>query len=86
MSELEGTHDKHMDQLLPQLRRLDAQLREVQQEQIGAKAALSVRLFLRLRSISQLQSQIAELRNKLHLYTSLLERVHMYCSQLLLIQ
>ena len=84
--ELEGTHDRHLQALLPSLRSLDVELRGVQDGEIAAKGALSVRLFHRLRSISQLQSQIAELRNKLHLYASLLERVHMYCSQLLLMR
>ena len=84
--ELEGTHDRHLQELLPSLRALDVELRAVQDGEIAAKGALCVRLFHRLRSISQLQSQIAELRNKLHLYASLLERVHMYCSQLLLMR
>jgi hypothetical protein len=84
--ELEGTHDRHLQALLPSLRSLDVELRGVQDGELAAQGALSVRLFHRLRCISQLQSQIAELRNKLHLYASLLERVHMYCSQLLLMR
>ena len=83
---LESTHDRHLQALLPQLRSLDRELRHVQEEVLAAKGALSVRRFHRLRSISQLQSQIAELRNKLHLYSSLLERVNMYCTQLLLMR
>ena len=83
---LESTHDTHLQALLPQLRSLDRELRHVQEEVLAAKGALSVRRFHRLRSISQLQSQIAELRNKLHLYSSLLERVNMYCTQLLLMR
>ena len=76
--ELETLHEHHLQALLPQLRSLDAGLKAAQDEAAAAKHALCVRVFDRLRSISTLQSSVAELRNKLHLYTSLLGRVLMY--------
>ena len=72
----------HAAELLPQLRELDAQLRGAQDVLSAAKHEASVQLYTRLRVISQLQSSIAELRNRLQLYGTLLARVRMYCEQL----
>jgi len=72
----------HAAELLPRLRELDAQLRDAQDVLSAAKHEASVQLYTRLRVISQLQSSIAELRNRLQLYGTLLARVRMYCEQL----
>ena len=72
----------HAAELLPRLRELDAELRGAQDVMSAAKHEASVQLYTRLRVISQLQSSIAELRNRLQLYGTLLARVRMYCEQL----
>ncbi|EOD18279.1 hypothetical protein EMIHUDRAFT_448004 [Emiliania huxleyi CCMP1516] len=83
---LETLHERHLQVLLPQMRSLDASLRGAQEEAGATRGAMHTKVFQRLRAISALQSQIAELRNKLHLYTSLLARVRVYCDQLLLMR
>ena len=79
---LEKKKELHKRELLPTLHRLDGELKLVQGLAASAKHESSLRLYHRLRSISMLQSQISELRNKLHLYASLLNRVQAYCAQL----
>ncbi len=81
---LDSTHRRHRQVLLPQMRSLDQGLRGAQEDAHKAKHALTLLIFKRLRAISVLTSQIAELRNKLHLYGSLLERVAQFCDQLML--
>ena len=81
-----GEERAHVDEALPELLTIDGELRAVQEAASLAKHGASVALYRRLRSVSAIQSQIAELRNKLHLYTSLLNRVDMYCAQLRLMR
>jgi len=83
---LDSKNSCHTSDKLPRLRQLDDELRVAQDAAAAAKHEASLQLYHRLRAISQLQSGIAELRNKLHLYQSLLGRVHTYCSQLQLMR
>ena len=83
---LESKNNTHSTSLVPQLVSLDDELRSVQEAAADAKHAGTLRLFHRLRAIALLQTQIVELRNKLVVYASLLNRVHAYCAQLSLMQ
>jgi len=79
---IDSKNSAHTTELLPRLRELDCQLRAVQEAACAAKHDASLNLYHRLRAISQLQSLIAELRNKLGLLGLVFGRVQMYCSQL----
>jgi hypothetical protein len=83
---LESKNVTHVEELMPRLRTLDEEIRSVQKVAADAKHQASVKLFHRLREVSMLQSQISEMRNKLHLYASLLNRVSQYCGQLQLMK
>ena len=82
MARIEQTHERHLRELLPRARQLDEGLREAEMDAHHARAEHGAALLLRLRAISALQAQIADLRSKLHLYSSLLGRVTHYCEGL----